>query len=296
MDLSKVKEIITPAGSLKKILRNDVVIWSKKSDLVYTIWKDGVLIDRVTMPQFVNKIHNGDAQTDYGIGAQIIIPYTDPFDGNTYNCPFNFGTFTQYGEGKLGLQTHYALPSKNVAYRSAGNVDWENSYIKAWFNSSGICSVTEFSGKNGFLSCLPADFVETMQNTITGPHDTLCKVFLLTATQYCADTDDYDNGITGSGKIQAKCTYPEKEGQVWEYWQNIIGSKQIYKTKNDNRIIYLISTSSKAAVATLSRHTMQNNRAIYNYIYVFNNIDGEYMGSGGNTISPLHYQPACVIG
>lgn len=301
MELSNVKEIITPAGSLKKILRGDVVIWSKKaSDLKYTIWKDGELIDRVTMSQFVNKIQNGDARFDYGIGAQIMIPYTDPFNGVTYDCPFNFGTFTQYPD-KLELQTHYALPSKKTAYGNSSIPNWEKSYIYQWLNTSGICSATGFSGKNGFLSCLPADFVNTLQDIPTGKSETPSKFFLLTATQYNIETElvQVEKPTNTSKGNNITCLDTEHEKEVWEYWQNRIGSKQICLKSNNDRITYSISDNTPANISTITT----GRRKLYKPGVSTQNTDGLYYLSvngscniGSGTGNNFQYQPACVIG
>ena len=307
MELSNVKEIITPQGNLKKILRGDVVIWSKKaSDLKYTIWKNGELIDRITMSQFVNKIQNGDAQTDYGIGAQIMIPYTDPFNDVTYDCPFNFGTFTQY-PGKLGLQTHYALPSKAVAYGTVtiGNTinsssNWETSYIYHWLNTSGISySSKNFNGKNGFLSCLPADFVNRLQDIPTGKSETPSKFFLLTATQYYVDTEliTVEKPTNTSKGNNINCFDLEHEKEAWEYWINRISSPQIcLKTTND-RIIYSLSDNKAANIVTITpgRKILYKSGVSAQYtngLYYFSVNGSCNIGSATN----FKYQPACVIG
>ena len=306
MELSNVKEIITPNGNLKKILRGDVVIWSKKSDLKYTIWKDGVLIDRVTMPQFVDKIHSGYAEENYGIGAQIMIPYTDPFNGITYDCPFNFGTFTQY-PGKLGLQTHYALPSIAVAYGAVtvggntGNSNWEKSYIYQWFHTSGICSVTGFNKKNGFLSCLPEDFVNTLQDIPTGQSDTPSKFFLLTATQYYVETEyiGVPNPTSASNGININCLDIEHEKEAWEYWKNKIGSPQICTKANDERIFNSIDNKKvRVCTVTVGRSAGYKPYVSIEYtngLYYFL-VNGSCNIINSPSTSTMQYQPACVIG
>ena len=300
MELSNVKEIITPQGNLKKILRGDVVIWSKKaSDLKYTIWKDGELIDRVTMSQFVNKIQNGDAQTDYGIGAQIMIPYTDPFNGVTYDCPFNFGTFTQY-PGKLGLQTHYALPSKAVSYGANARQNstqkyfqcyWKNSYMYNWLNTKGVVSNTNYGSKiNGFLSCIPEDFISALQTISFMSTD--CKFFLLTNTQSCANTENATRYVTAS--------QPDFEGEVWEYWQNRIGTPQEYYATDTNRIIYSIANQSEAVAITtasvLYRKSYTKNGVHYDPAYYQYGFDKSGKSKNVSADTKNYYQPACVIG
>ena len=299
MELSNVKEIITPNGNLKKILRGDIIIWSKKSDLKYTIWKDGVLIDRVTMSQFVNKIQNGDAQTDYGIGAQIYVPYTDPFNGITYDCPFNFGTFTQY-PGKLGLQTHYALPSTAVSYganaqqNSAQNYyhcHWQNSYMYNWLNTKGIVNNTNYgSNINGFLSCIPEDFIATIQQISF--MNTNCKFFLLTNTQSCANTENDKRYVTAEK--------PDWEGEVWEYWQNKIGTPQEYYSTDTNRIVYSMANQSAAVSITtpsilrIKAHT--SNGVAYPVKYYQYGFDNLGKSKALSAAAKNYFQPACVIG
>ena len=308
MELSSVKKIITPQGSLKKIIRNDgVVIWSKKSlDLTYTIWKDGVLIDTVTIADFVNKIHSGYAQENYGIGAQIMIPYTDPFNDVTYDCPFNFGTFTQY-PGKLGLQTHYALPSKAVAYGAQVKHNsaqyyyyciWRNSYMYNWLNTNGIVDGTNYgTGTNGFLSCIPADFVEAIQSISFMNTD--CQFFLLTATQSCAariTTHSSTGAITGQ-----IWTSVEDEGEVWEYWQNKIGEPQKYDSSSaaivlESRIVTNIADKIERVnvkTPTIIKPTIINTSSFKLYHATFKK-SGSYNCSKSDTAA--YYQPACVIG
>ena len=92
MDVSKAKRIITPAGELKRILSGGVVIWQKETANRYKILKNNIEVAQVTMSEFVKAIQSGAAQEDWGVGAQIVIPYHDPWDDNDYELPFNFGT------------------------------------------------------------------------------------------------------------------------------------------------------------------------------------------------------------
>lgn len=103
MDFRNVVELTIPEGSVAGIKRGNLSIWSKSTRNKYKILKNGSQVANITMSNFVKAIQNGAAQTDWGIDAQIVIPYTDPFDNTTYELPFNFGTFTAYGDGKLGL-------------------------------------------------------------------------------------------------------------------------------------------------------------------------------------------------
>ena len=74
----KISDSVTiPAGSVNKIVIGGVVVWSKKSANKYKILKNDEQVDSLTMFRIVTKVPNGDAQTDYGIGTQIVIPYHD---------------------------------------------------------------------------------------------------------------------------------------------------------------------------------------------------------------------------
>ena len=128
MDISKAKSIITPAGSLKRILNPaGVVIWEKPSEEPnYRVYKDGELVAKLTLSNFIDTVHSGAAQEDWGIGAELELP-----TGHR----FYFGTFTKYGNGKLGL--YAKLPAiSNVPYGPTTGTDqsrncaWSNSYAK----------------------------------------------------------------------------------------------------------------------------------------------------------------------
>ena len=275
----------------------------------YTIWKDGVLIDTVTIADFVNKIHSGYTEENYGIGAQIMIPYTDPFDGVTYDCPFNFGTFTQY-HGKLGLQTHYALPSNSIIYGSTTQKNsssytyqctWENSYLYQCLNSLNNVPYYTTTSKNvvqaSILNCLPTDFITSLQ-TISFMN-TDCKFFLLTATQSCANTETKAK----SGGMLTIATQADYEGEVWEYWQNKIITPQVFNTNSNsginNRIVYSIADKNLAVniiTPTILRYKYQPAgwSAVYKYYQASFGNQGNFKYASAS--SSAYYQPACVIG
>ena len=117
MDFRNIINVTIPAGRVNKISIGGVVYWNKaiSAGNKYKIMKDDVQVAEVTMSRLVKQVNSGVAQERYGIGAQIIVPYTDPFDNITYDLPFNFGTFTAVGR-RLGLQAHYGIPSQNIVY------------------------------------------------------------------------------------------------------------------------------------------------------------------------------------
>ena len=108
MDFRSVTGLTIPAGNVNKISIGGVVYWNKEisAGSKYKIMKDGIQIAQVTMSRLVKQVNSGAAQEDYGIGAQIIVPYNDPFNNTEYELPFNVGTFTAVGNKKLGLQAH----------------------------------------------------------------------------------------------------------------------------------------------------------------------------------------------
>ena len=230
MDFRSVKSLTIPAGNVNKILIGGVVYW-KKSNNKYKIMKDGVLLAELTMQELVSQVNSGAAQEDFGIGAQIIVPYKDAWDGTTYDLPFNFGTFTAYGEGKLGLQVHYTVPiqvtpyseTKEETYLGKRNnfYSWKDSYAYKWLNAYATeHGITDnqglFVGRTGFLGCLPEDFVDAMSTTTHGHEEdtteateaTLVsgKVFLPSATNMSCEIGDittykYHN-IRNTGKTK----------------------------------------------------------------------------------------------
>lgn len=307
MDFTSIKNFTIPEGNVAKISIGGITVWSKSSGQKYQIKKNDILLDTITLADLITKIQNGDAQTDYGIGAQIIVPYTDPFDSITYDCPFNFGTFTQY-PGKLGLQTHYVLPSQALAYGivAIGNTtnssaNWEKSYVYQWLNTSGLCSATGFSGKNGFLSCLPSDFVNRLNDIPTGKSETPSKFFLLTATQYYVETEliTVEKPTSTSRGNNINCFDIEHEKSAWEYWQDRMGELQICLQPKADRITYSISDNTPATIPTIT----PGKRILYKPgvanqtttgLYYFSVNGSCQIGSGTN--NNFQYQPACVIG
>ena len=277
MDFRSVTGLTILAGSVNKISIGGVVVWSKKNDGRYKILKDGQLIDRITIADLVSKVQDGSAQTDYGIGAQIVVPYHDPFDDNDYELPFNFGTFTAYGEGKLGLQAHYAVPNQEIQYKASTRLcEWKDSYICTWLNSD-------------FLNCMPEDFSEAMISLKHGnTEETLVssKMFILSLEASCASLD----------KVTQASPQPfYSDNMVWEYWSNKIGIPQKYNETNTARVFY--KANGKSA---------DNYIIVPNYLYTFNDkgiLLEKFMcmfsrGTFNTSVASSYFfvVPACVIG
>ena len=285
MDFRSVTGLTIPAGSVNKISIGGVVVWSKKNDGRYKILKDGQLIDRITIADLVSKVQDGSAQTDYGIGAQIVVPYHDPWDNNDYKLPWNFGTFTVYGEGKLGLQTHYAIPTTALVYcertsEKNSNLDFSKSSIFKWLNSHGTehnLSVTDYENKTGFLDCLPEDFIDATQ-TLFHSDELEPKFSALSALAY---------NVSSVSSV------------IWEYWLQRINNTTVnmdnmLNTSRSAWKIYCIhDPSTSSAIMTSTRGGRTVNNQYYNYMYSFSDI-GKFIFKGGD--APYRYQPYCVIG
>ncbi len=308
MDVSLAKKIITPKGSLKRILKGDVIIWEKKDDSPrYGIYKNDVLIEEVTMDDFVSKVRSGYAQTNWGIGAQLRLPYKDPFDNVTYTLPFNLANFKG---NTVGLQAHYGIPTKALQfgpYEARDSSDknnycrWKNSYIKKWLNdSNGTHGITGAGYKNvkGFLGCLPSDFVSKIKSTTT--LGATQRVFLLSAAEYYAKATytDPNTGSNASGKYTVEPT--DNTGTAWTYWINRMKTQQLVHETRAERIYYHIKNRTYTpgiilpVVASIPTHTTKG--VIYRFCqkmyYFTGNGRLEYSYPATST---YNYFPACYI-
>ena len=302
MDFRSVTGVTISSASVNKISIGGIVVWRKNANK-YKILKDNVLIDEITIADLVSRVQDGSAKTDYGVGTQIIIPYHDPFDNNNYNLPFNFGTFTAYGENKLGLQAHYAIPTVGVQYGTPVDNDsskyctWSDSYMYKWLNSYNTeheISHKDYVNKKGFLGCLPRDFTSAMLSTSHGnasypsaSQEVSGKFFLPGAINSYA--------ITGySNKDAYYDMLGDGENAVWEYWRERIGttSPQTNSGQNANRISYKIDT--KQACNIRLPNIVHNSSSKYDSVATFNYLGMYSMSIASST--DVFSLPACVIG
>ncbi len=224
MDFRSVTGLTIPAGSVNSIKIGNISVWSKSTENKYKILKNDEQVAKVTMSNFVKAVQSGDAQTDWGIGAQIVIPYTDPFDNNEYELPFNFGTFEAYGDGKLGLQAHYGVPSTMKRYganlSSTNNADtfWNYSCFYSWFHNittSNIAFSQWWGTTIPFTDCIPEDFAHAVNYTSFGGRNN--KFFILGIMNHFFT----NTLVTLNGKTYAPQLITGDDGShIWEYWKN----------------------------------------------------------------------------
>ena len=309
MDFRNVAGLTIPAGSVESIKIGNVTVWSKNANK-YKILKDGVEVAEVTMSQFVSAIQSGAAQEDWGIGAQIVIPYHDFWTDKDYELPFNFGTFTAYGEGKLGLQVNNGVPTQAVHYgEKEGSINfcsWENSYAYKWLNayntSYGLENDSYYAGKTGFLGCIPKDFSNAIIPTYHGYSLTvLSKIFLLGLENlYISVNKDV---LVNSENNLKYYVYPmsgDGENVAWDYWKNLIGTSSPLEVpqSNSNIIKEKIDKSVGSSVNSywctnkLKRTSQKNITGTFLQTHINSNGTLEPI----NSMSTSIYLPACVIG
>ncbi len=304
-----------------KSLGIPVSIFSPSSNK-YKILKDNEQVANVSIVEFVKAVQSGAAQEDWGVGAQIVIPYTDPVSRTeVVDLPFNLGTFTAYGEGKVGLQAHYAVPYVDAPYSGPdltqpnaykteidGYISWKDSIAREWLNSYN--AVSDFPVADGFLAGLPEDFVRAIIPTNHGStSDTVVssKFFLPGATNLYAQT-----GTIGDYTVYD--TVGDGESAAWEYWRNRIGTPapQSISTSVSERIVQGINHNDPNFIGLIIQ--MLPNKVYYStaeeqfyslaaftpegsYLTYFNDNEGRYVNylisqypQRGNLL------PACVIG
>ena len=253
MDLTSVTDITIPEGNVNAIKIGNLTIWTKPTVNRYKILKNGTQVANVTINKLVKSIKNGNAQTDWGIGAQVIVPYTDPCNNTTYELPFVFGTFTVYGTGTLGLQATRAVPTVAKVYSGGGFTSggavnfWTYSSFRSWLNNVNPTNTsygfqTKWSITKSFRDCVPTDFVNaTIANTHAGATG---NFFLLRVSDFYLS----NSSVTISSKSYIP-VLNSTSSAGWEYWQNKLGSKLKLNTTNTALKFYLVSSSTYVNVA-----------------------------------------------
>lgn len=290
MDFRSVTGVTIPAGNVNKISIGGVVVWSKP-DSRYKILKGGNVADRLSLADFVSKVQDGSAETDYGIGAQIIVPYHDPFDNKDYNLPFDLGTFTAFGEGKLGLQAHYGIPNQDLPYGAGGRCILANSYFYYW--SSGTSSYkltgTPYENKTALRYCLPEDFVNALNRRSYTELDENGNVtggsyyfFILAVSELYASSAQ----VISRGRAYGSAISDTNSYTVWEYWADRIGSLQDSNEIRQARISYALDNTN-TPINTISKSATSSKMLRFD-------TSGKFIS--GNASDNYRYLPACIIG
>ena len=294
----------------------------------YDIYKNGEVIDQITLDQLKAKIQDGSVINDYGYDSQIVVTYTDPEYGYRYDYPFNFGTYQEFKKEDgtkfmgLGLIAEYGLgnltfdaaePSgADVDRKTKGNNRWRDSNLRQWMNKFGknwFVPQHEYDAidyKNrgmdpykhvGLLSCFPEDFVETV-------------IAVKNSTKTCVyDGGGYD--ITydkffplSLSQINCLCTdtnkglNDESEGRYWDYWRIKSGATDYWSgsgackeglSENTNRIMYKIEAHSSAFNWWVRSANLSSSYAVW-LVYPTGYINYNYASGFYRII------PACVIG
>ena len=153
----------------------------------------------------------------------------------------------------------------------------QNSYFYRWLNSRTPLRYNEFSeydDKNGFLSCIPEDFIKATSGIFS----------ILSATEGYAKAN---SGTT----IYSSADAFDKD-TAWEYWINRIGVEQEAFTLNENRRIASINyPTAFTSVMTRSIQYYSSNKQRRQVYF-------DYRGYVLSTQASSAYQylPICVIG
>ena len=221
----------------------------------------GVALANIPLADLQSMIADGTALSQYGIGAELIVPVHNLFGdtaGMIRECPFRFGTFRQFELQNgttfngLGLESKYALPVTAVPFdaaepsnsdsnrKSYGNNRWMYSALRQWMNKTGTdwwasqhsadaAPTTEgWTSAVGLLDCFPSTFV-----------DALRPVKVTTKTH---SVDGGENDVTYDKFFllsQNEYGYSDStnvpdEGAVWEIYDGVSNSDRIHYAIGDH--------------------------------------------------------------
>lgn len=313
LNFANVTDVRIPQGDCIRIQETvgGRILWEKKKGK-YEIRKNGVTVDWVDIDQLQRKITDGTAQSQYGIGAQLVLSYRfiHPSTGEELNleCPMNFGTFRTFTreDGStfkgLGMQSLYALPdifgfNYYVSCQDKDGGRWKRATIRHCINGHGTNWAQEAAAPAreyrlnivGLLDRFPVDFIEALApvriaTTVYGgsidiTYDTF---FLLSLEEAYCSWDNTVNITQGT------------EGAAWEYWiQKIGNSPQSIGNSNPNRIIQDMKDKGNVPYVAFRTSYLVNP-------YV-NNEGLFYSGNSGGIYGTVGYDvdfaivPACVL-
>lgn len=302
---ANITDVKIPEGNCIRIQETvgGRVLWEKTGK--YEIRKNGSAIDRVTIEELQRKIGDGTAETQYGIGAQLVLTIEGDYSGGThfkYEYPMNFAAFKSFTKQNnqtvsgLGLHAAYGLPVDSVFnYNSDGSSPtgrWRDAKVRTWMNSDlesmGGIDVTAINGgavRCGMMYLFPDDFisavipVKVQSIWIDGTnYSTFDKFFLLSLTEMSTDIDN-----SGLAAI---------EGPAWEYWAQRLGNRRVpFSEEHDGRKIKKVSNNTTIIDAYWTR-TPENYNGNDGYGYkVKTNVLGHYLLG----VESACIVPACVL-
>ena len=321
---ANVTDVRIPQGDCIRIQETigGRIIWEKKKKGKYEIRKNGVEIDRVDIDTLQKKIGDGTAQSQYGIGAQLILTYTELYNygDHEYEYPMNFGTFRTFEKedgtsfNGLGLHAQYSVDVEQPYDLYAGrSYVWGEVSTRDWMNSSGTEWVkkelheetvqspylTETANRHGLFDAFPVDFinalvpvkVSTRSTGVRNVSVTYDRFFVLSFEEMNVSLSTwnasltYDNILPGAG-----C-----EGTVWEYWRQAFGDTPFQGSVN-NSSDYL---GIKPVGDTYNYYSPLRSNLIYRQTngyfgmgMIYNRDVGAYPTQLEVNVHPL---PACVL-
>ena len=236
-----------------------ITIYVKDGPTRYAVRRDGNELTRISMADLKQKIADRTLEETFQVGDQLILPWTDPYNGTEYECPMNFGTiknFTLEDDSPaygLGLQAEYALPvcgyiqfdskepsNPDSGPRSYGYSRWSVSNIRQWMNARGKPwysaqheadaepTYAVYKSISGLLDSFPVDLLDVLtpvKNVTRAPSGgldvTLDTLFLLSTHELFANpsSDALDD---------------DTEGAYWRIWKLRTGLEDFQTTKSND--------------------------------------------------------------
>lgn len=315
LNFANVTDVRIPQGDCIRIQETvgGRILWEKKKGK-YEIRKNGVTVDWVDIDQLQRKITDGTAQSQYGIGAQLIltIKNEDTVNNKIYEIeyPMNFGTFRTFtkenGQTVNGLGLHAAKQFPHFAAfdlpRTGSSTEvtcrWKDSLIREWMNNEGSMPAPRPAGDwttHGMAWAFPSDFLAA-----------LCSVKVQTSAQsgannFVVDTV-YDKFFLLSIEEISSYINPSKnpavyipaagtEGTAWEYWEQRLGGSVAHDVEDSNRRM------SDHTAWLRSQYKYRGGYSVdQRYMYGYNvGISGYIVGAVNVGVSYDAVVPACVL-
>ena len=254
---ANVTDVRIPQGDCIRIQETvgGRILWEKKKGK-YEIRKNGVTVDWVDIDQLQRKITDGTAQSQYGIGAQLILHLE--YDDGTYRnveYPMVFGTFRQFTNQAnrsvncLGLNALYHLPFSSVYdHGNPPTCRWRDSKLRTWMNSDsetsgGFEASSVSADAPGMKRMFPADFIEAIipvkissswrYNTNNAADVTTDTFFILSLTELSTDV--------GNSMVS------DREPAPWEYWEQKMGGYIPITQTHDGRKVRRVPISGQVS-------------------------------------------------